>query len=602
MFFRSIEPLEARIAPAAVATYHFKDRDGDDVAITVSTPTGTSAALKTALTAATTFGLGDNGLQLQRLNLVPTIFEDASVKIIASRNPIAGGDGFVAVGAIIAEARELRNVFVDGDLGRITAGDGAGSIAVKNLTVRSLGLYGLETQGNVNPDLFSYLDGSVGTVIVKEDITGARFETAHGNVGSIFIGGSLLGTGEDDSDAVVIDANVGTVAIGGSLVSGLGNRSATLRISGGASFINIRGSLFGAEDATADGAGQLNVDGSVGVLSIRGDIVSGDGDYAGPITQVTIQGGLGTLNLRGSLLGTSALGDTGLNAGSLTVFTALGTAKISGSLVGGLSARSGSLFLDTVGTVFIGGDILGGGTNSGVFKLGESAGRVTVLGDLIGGVSAVSGGISGFSAKIGTLTIGGNVESRGQFIEQGFVQLSYVGKLLVKGDVIASSTPNSLNEPIDLGAFGQATILGSLRGNTTNGLEWTTGAFSSLRIGGNVEYAEIAATGKNLEIQSLDVGGAWRQSRFVAGSSDDGADNIFGTADDPAFAADATTSVARIIIAGQVAGTLPLGDAFFISAPQIVFARIAGATLPLAAGPQFFELGIAGDTIVRDKL
>ena len=111
----SVEPLEARIAPAAVVT--FTDVDGD--LVTVSSSKGTHDQLVAATG-------GVNGLNdhvLQTLDLTTSAdFNGANISIIAT--PKAGkGDGFVNVGYINASGRVLGTVTVNGDLGVIDVGN-----------------------------------------------------------------------------------------------------------------------------------------------------------------------------------------------------------------------------------------------------------------------------------------------------------------------------------------------------------------------------------------------------------------------------------------------------------------------------------------------
>jgi hypothetical protein len=104
----SVEPLESRIAPASLT---FTDVDGDNVTITT--------------TGAGTLTLGGNvivsplpGAQTQHvtLDLTDAAFQGANVSIVATRDPVKGGDGLVNIGSIDAGGRDLGKVFVDGDL------------------------------------------------------------------------------------------------------------------------------------------------------------------------------------------------------------------------------------------------------------------------------------------------------------------------------------------------------------------------------------------------------------------------------------------------------------------------------------------------------
>ena len=94
----SIEPLEPRIAPAAVFT--FTDVDGDIV--TVKTSKGTNADLAAVLTFSDPAAA--NPRQLQTINLSSSAgFAGTDLSVTAKRGP-TGGDGRVNVGYIAPTA------------------------------------------------------------------------------------------------------------------------------------------------------------------------------------------------------------------------------------------------------------------------------------------------------------------------------------------------------------------------------------------------------------------------------------------------------------------------------------------------------------------
>ncbi|RYD61428.1 MAG: hypothetical protein EOP83_17050 [Verrucomicrobiaceae bacterium] len=227
---------------------------------------------------------------------------------------------------------------------------------------------------------------------------------------------------------------------------------------------------------------------------------------------------------------------------------------------------------------------------------------ITVNGDIVGGSSgATSGGIDGgLTSTFQKVTIGGDIESRGTNIRQGFVRALSIDNILVKGDVIASSGLGSGTRQIDgLNNLGKVVIGGSLIGNATNRVEIISDTLTSLLVGRNAEFAEIAVTDSDATLKKLTVNGAWISSRFAM-ASDSGADDIFGTNDDPAFAGNATASVAKIIINGQVTGTFGGTDSYLIRAPKIGSLTVAGTKIPFASGEQSFSLSITGDVSATD--
>ena len=111
-----IEPLEPRIAPASLfspRTVSYIEPDGDTVRVTISKGTWD-------LTNDFVFAAAGAGEQLQRIDLLgKTEFAGASITVVAA----GPGDGFAHVGFIDAGLIDLGTVKIDGDLGRIAAGD-----------------------------------------------------------------------------------------------------------------------------------------------------------------------------------------------------------------------------------------------------------------------------------------------------------------------------------------------------------------------------------------------------------------------------------------------------------------------------------------------
>src|SRR4029434_4478134 len=132
-----VEPLEVRIAPASIT---FTDVDG--ISVTISSSKGSAADLQqVAILAAE--GSGQE-LQELRLSDLPDIFQGANISIVKGT---LDDTQFVNVGFVNASGVDLHNVVIDGDLGRILAGDeNSVTAAAKKLTVGSIGVQGLNTQ------------------------------------------------------------------------------------------------------------------------------------------------------------------------------------------------------------------------------------------------------------------------------------------------------------------------------------------------------------------------------------------------------------------------------------------------------------------------
>lgn len=112
----TVESLEPRIAPATLMNPHtvsYTDNDGDTVLVTTS---------KGAWSLATNFVFVPSGAaeQLQTINLKnATDFAGAKLQVKAT----GPGDGVARIGFIDATGVDLNSVTIDGDLGRLYAGD-----------------------------------------------------------------------------------------------------------------------------------------------------------------------------------------------------------------------------------------------------------------------------------------------------------------------------------------------------------------------------------------------------------------------------------------------------------------------------------------------
>lgn len=138
--FTTIEPLETRIAPAAVLT--LTDVDGDIVTITSSKGTNVEPDFVVSRTPAGTVG----GVNIGTINLSNlSVFEGTNLSVLAKRGPL-GGDGLVNVASIDAAddlgdgldtALNLGAIVIDGNLLGFNAGKGQPGSLVKSLTVQS---------------------------------------------------------------------------------------------------------------------------------------------------------------------------------------------------------------------------------------------------------------------------------------------------------------------------------------------------------------------------------------------------------------------------------------------------------------------------------
>ena len=176
----NIEPLEPRIAPAS--TIMFTDLDGDTVKVTstLGDLTGKAAFIGNL-----------NHAQLVRLDLTDPMFQGTSITTTVTKGP--NGDGLVHIGRIDATGRDLAGVTIKGDLGVIDAGDAdTSTVGLQLLSARSMGSFGLLSQAG-GGDLQSDIKGQLGVLKIAGDVVDAQVSVTGGGIGSVTIGGSLIG-------------------------------------------------------------------------------------------------------------------------------------------------------------------------------------------------------------------------------------------------------------------------------------------------------------------------------------------------------------------------------------------------------------------------
>src|SRR5262245_19053631 len=152
--FLCVDQLVSRYAPARLlgpTQLVYQDKDGDTVTMTFTKPVLSFGDPNKIFTFDSGAGAvnGNTSVpeQLRRIDLtsVPAAAIGVGITVNAVRSPINGGDGFVAVGEVIAGI-DLGPVKIDGDLGRILAGNGTTSTrGLAALTAQSMGRYGTST-------------------------------------------------------------------------------------------------------------------------------------------------------------------------------------------------------------------------------------------------------------------------------------------------------------------------------------------------------------------------------------------------------------------------------------------------------------------------
>jgi hypothetical protein len=522
--------LETRNTPAALFTY--PDGDGDKVVVTTSK--GTNAELAAAITMI--------GSRLTRLDLSNNaVFAGTNLSIVATRNPAVGGDGRVNIGCIDATSTDggtsldLGNVTIDGDLVSIDAGDAVPATpAIGSLTVQSMGRF---IAGG--DSVVSTITGAVGKLVVKSDVRDVLIEVntfgADGKIGSLTVGGSIVGNSIGNTGQIFCSGDLGPVKIGHDVQGSTGSDTGMILAGGRVAGVTIGGSLLGGPGT---GSGRILSGGDMGPVKIGGDVRGG---------RIFSNGKLANISLGGSLLGGSYDG-----AGSIETGGDMGPVKIGGDIVGA--------------------DIFGSASLS---ETGYISGRRIASLSVGGSVRA------GVDASTGSLTRNASVRA-----------VNDIGPVTVLGGLIGAAHADG--NPAD-GDFTPVII--SARGQANLALTATSDlAIRSLTVGGNVDRGQVLAgyspdlvpLNADAQIGSVAVDGDWIASDLVAGAVANGS---FGDADDMKIAGPGTTDrdaivskIGRITVQGHVLGTDGVADQFGFVAQQIGSFKVGDTNVELMPG------------------
>jgi hypothetical protein len=669
-----VEPLETRDAPAALnaarTTLTYQDIDGDTVKVVLSKPipgamdpnnifkfsSGAGAVNGNTLTAEqlwaidlTSLGVGANGM---------------AITMTAVRHPVNKGDGFAAVGEINATGIDLGPVTIDGDLGKVVAGDATTTTSgLKGLTAQSMGRFGLSTGAGTSTgvlDLLSTVQGKLDFLKVKADVKEASFNVlggVDGKIGSVTIGGSLIGRGAGSTGRIFSDGDMGFVTIGGNLIGGSGTQSGIVYTTAKMAGVKIGGSVLGGGNSvtgsivavgdmgfvtiggTLIGAGFVNT-GEVRAVAklagvkIAGSVQGGLGQYSGKITSggdmglVTIGGNLtgggGTESgevisngkLAGVKIGGSVQGGTGPSSGRILGMGGdMGPVTIGGNFTGGTNSRSGEMVgAANLASLKIGGSVLGGTSDgAGRIAISGNVGPITIGGDVIGGSASGGTNLDGAGyilsgKRIACITLGGsliagtNTGGSPVFQNNGAIEVrDDLGSVLIKGSVIGNAT-----HPAIISARGKA----GLPATATTDL-----AIGKLSVLGRVEFGQIlggvndagVALNADAQIGPVSIGGDWIASTLETGMTS-GADLIYGTPDDLPLGGGVATIFSKITsltIGGQAMGTVGGVDNYAVVAQHVGAVKIGGTTIPLTPGNSNdlapIPIGItAGDFTIRE--
>jgi len=648
--FLRLESLERRDAPATLVGNNkvtYQDLDGDSVTVTLSKPLLTEFNVPFIFDFNNAFAT--NGpQQLDGIFLTGMIATAQGVGIttVATRSTANGGDGFAALGHIDATDIDLGTVTIDGDLGRIRAGNtllpGSG---LKGLTVHSMGRFGTGTGA---PDLNTVIQGKLDSLRVKSDLKDAFVDVqggSDGRIGAVSIGGSLFGGAGTSSGRINSGGDMGLVTIGGNLTGGSGIDSG--RVSGAKlAGVKVGGSVIGG---AGNSSGRIFSDGAMGAVKITGSIQGGSGENSGEIRSegtlagVTVNGSVvgdagttsGRIIARGDMgfvtIAGNLFGGKGLGSGEVGCNGTLVGVKIGGSVVGAAGIASGQIF--SSGSVTIAGNLIGGsGIQSGLVRGLDQAG-LKIGGSVIGGAGDLSGAITGGAMRLVRIAgdvVGGSASGTAVLRESGYIQATRIASLTIGGSLIAGTRATSgtfrnngaIRVADDLGTVS----IGNIIGNTTNlaiiaarGSAAPTAtsdvAIASLRVKGRVEFAQILAgfdrdrvpVNADAQIGAVTIGGDWIASSLAAGAVPTNA--FFGDADDAKMSgggvkdvATVSSKIASLTIGGQALGTGIAGDHYGIVAENVGALKIGGTTIPLLVGVSNDDLllGISGDFKINE--
>ncbi len=530
----SIEPLEGRIAPAALLpggkVLRYTDADGDNVTVTFSkaifadvSPTSLDSTLDSVFTFSTGDAHSDAGVlqQLQFIDLtkVPTVHgknpaAGVSISIVSTpAHNASPGDGLANIGAINATGLPLGSVTIDGDLGHIDSGSANSVVGLKSLTVASLGVK-TDTQAGASPDYTSQIVGELGSFkagtvlgayvhVINGQSTFGLPTAAIGKIGSITIDHTLSartipagsGTAPVNDGMIQSASDIGAVKIGSGqngdgLIGGWGVTSGSLMSGAKISSVTINGDITGGAGSTS---GSLQATGNIGTVKIVGDIVGGAGLTSGSIDATAK---LSSLTLIGNLTGDTSSTTTSTTSGSINVTGVLGKLSITGNITGGASANSGTITAKAaIDSLTLHGNLTGGaGDNTGEIKA-QSFGKLDMTGDIVGAAGNASGSISA-TANLDSFVLQGNILGGTKDTSGTLTVGGTLGTALIHGNLSGGSATNSGRINLTGGAKSltvQGDILGAA--GSGSGSINSTGALKTVSIVGHVAGGDGTLSG-----------------------------------------------------------------------------------------------------------
>jgi len=511
----------------------------------------------------------DTGLVMTDSDLTPT---EARVTGAGYANSFAGAGSTVLFG-IDADADTLVTL--------IPPNAGA---------VNTVGPLGVDTTEVVGFDIFTTGSTNTGFAALKQAVPNSALYSIDLNTGAATLIGDIGGAGvgdirgitvapqqqaividgrkasfkDTDGDMVTVLSSQGEFEIGdfGLIESGEGFQLRTLKL-------NDDGTEF--QNATISITAKRPVSGAASFVNV-GYINATGVDLA----NVRVAGDLGQIDAGDATTATPALG-------ILTV----GSIGLLGASTQGSNSNNESAFVGGVRKIIVKSSI----TESNITISGGADGdlrKLQVGGSLEDVDVTVSGSIGSIDpGTAGAYKLSGGVVVAGSATAARFDVGDVLSKVKIGGDFDDSRIRvEGVAAPVTnraATALGGVIVAGSL--SSTNLLVGTLENNADVRAG------------------LVAVGGNWVASDFAVGV-DEGADNIYGTADDVPLATNTSGIVSRIAgikIAGQVIGTLDsTTDGFGFVAEEIARFKAGGSKLGLTPDKDNFQVGSTGDVRVRE--
>lgn len=361
---------------------------------------------------------------------------------------------------------------------------------------------------------------------------------------------------------------VGSFVIAGDMLS------QDITFTGGVKTFTVGGNLGSVVDAASL---NLDIEGGVGSFTIGGSVIGGYNQDS----SIIIKGGTtaGTVKIGGSIIG----GHTSILSGpQVVVLQALKSFTVGHDVRGGEGNGGGDVALGNVGTVKIGGSLIGSDdfSSSGYLSM-ATAGSITIGGDIQGGNLTGSGNVSANGAVVSTESIG-SFKLGGDFIggwksgtgtydhSSRIVAANTVGSMTFGGSITGSQTNPVVVSAVGMNTTGAALAIKSIKvKHSVNQTHIYTGWLEGL--------SSYSSGSTDAGIGSIVIGGNLSASQIIVGASL-GSDNVPGTQDDLTIGG----SLARldsIKIVGAFTG-IPLDTShfFYIQAPLVKKVTIGKAT------------------------